>query len=52
MKKGNLTKYLYLLIGGVVSACSGADSVENPIAPVTPVLVTYIANDYFLSLQN
>lgn len=42
MKKGNLTKYLYLLTVGVLSACQGADPAEDPIAAVTPVEVTYI----------
>ncbi|MNJ93974.1 HlyD family secretion protein [compost metagenome] len=44
MKKENLTKYLCLLIAVTLSACHGADSAEDPIAPVTPVLVTYITN--------
>jgi len=42
MKKRNLTKYLYLLTVGVLSACQGADPAEDPIAAVTPVEVTYI----------
>lgn len=44
MKKRNLTKYLYLLTVGVLSACQGADPAEDPIAAVTPVEVTYITS--------
>ncbi|WEK17600.1 MAG: HlyD family efflux transporter periplasmic adaptor subunit [Candidatus Pedobacter colombiensis] len=42
MKKGNLTKYLYLLTAGLLSACHGAAPTEDVAAPVTPVLVSYV----------
>jgi multidrug efflux pump subunit AcrA (membrane-fusion protein) len=43
MKTANLTKYLYLLTAGLLSACHGAEPAENAIAPVTPVMVSYIS---------
>jgi multidrug efflux pump subunit AcrA (membrane-fusion protein) len=42
MKTANLTKFLYLLTAGLLSACHGAAPAEDPIAPVTPVMVSYI----------
>lgn len=42
MKKGNWTKYLYLLTAGLFSACHSAVPAEDPVAPETPVTVSYI----------
>ena len=42
MKKGSLIKYFYLLVAGVLGACHGAAPAEDPIAPVTQVMVSHI----------